>query len=277
MRSLVQRLSRGLSPVFLVLAALCFLLPFVGVSCNSSAASGALNSAASAFGGSSGSGSGAADTGSQCLNAINGKDLVTYSGINLLSGSDPSTVTDIAGCPSTGGTTASGGSQGGVGTQLLLVVAGVLILVGVVATVLRAPLRGVVAGAAALVAGVLVIVNNSNVHGVILNKITASGSNGQSLASLGVSGGLDSFFNIHAAIGFWLILAALALALVVNAAAVIAGSDLTIEHAHALPEATPAWTPPTDPPPVSSTPSGPDEPPSAEPPPNAPLPPGPAG
>lgn len=253
----VQKASRGASPILLVLAALCFLLPFVGVSCNTSAGGAALGSALSAAGGSSSGGTAAAAT--ACLQSLNGKDLATYSGVNLLTGGNPSTSTSIPGCDTSSTSTATSTNEGGVGVQPLVLIAFILIVVGIAAAVLRAPLRGLVSGGAAFVAGVLLIVNNATVHTQIINKLT-QGSGGSSLSSLGISGAADQFFNIHAALGFYLVLVALLLALLVNAVAAAAGSGLRLSTAgagggagppagNAPPAYPPGPAPPPEPPP----------------------------
>jgi hypothetical protein len=215
----VETSARAVSPVLLALAALCFLLPFVGVSCNTTAAEAALGSAFSQAGGSAGSGNAGAAT--SCLEALSGHDLASYSGLNLLTGSNPSVATSIAGC---GTTSATPSAEAGIGTQPLIVVAFLLIVVGMVATILRGPPRGYAAGGAALVAAVLIILATSAVHTPIVNKLTAS-AGGLSLSNLGSGAlGVASFLNIHPAIGFWLVLAALVLAVVANAVTIAATS-----------------------------------------------------
>ncbi|MBJ7609924.1 MAG: hypothetical protein JF887_10925 [Candidatus Dormibacteraeota bacterium] len=244
----VKRLTRGASPILLLLAALCFLLPFVGVSCNTAAAGAAIGSVGS-IGGSSGSNNAGASA--ACLQALNGRDLFAYSGVNLITGSNPSVDTNIPGCPSSS-SPSSGAADSqpppqGIGVQPLLVIALVLIAVGIVATVLRAPLRAIVAGAAALLALVMVLANNSAVHGTIVAKLNASG--GGALSSTGFSGALDSFINIHPAIGFTLILLALVMAIVVNGAALLLGSGLRLTGAVAGAAPTsPGMAPPAPPP-----------------------------
>jgi hypothetical protein len=270
MPTTAEKTTRGVSPILLVLAGLCFLLPFVGVSCNTAAGGAALGSALSQAGGSGNSGNSAALT--SCLQALNGRDLVTYSGVDLLTGGTPSTATSIPGCD-TGSASASSSASStvskdaGIGVQPLMVVALVLILLGVVATALRRPLRAWIAGGAALVAAGLIVINNASVHTPILNKLTSSGG-GSSISSLGLTGGLglDSFFSIHAAIGFILVLVALVLALAANVVDLAQGSRLR------LTTAGPDWRAPppgdavsTHPPPGDAPP-----PPTDAPPPEAP-------
>lgn len=251
MPATAERSARGVSPILLVLAALCFLLPFAGVSCNTAAGGAALGSALSQAVGSGNAGNSAAAM--SCLQALNGRDLVTYSGLNMLTGGTPATATSIPGCDTGSSSSSSSASStvskdAGIGVQPLVVVALVLILLGIVATALRAPLRAWIAGGAALAAAVLIVINNSTVHTPILNKLTSSGG-GASLSGLGIAGGLDSFFSIHAAIGFWLVLLALLLAIAANIAALALSSRLRLsigEPGRGAPP--PGFGPPPEPP-----------------------------
>ncbi|MGH7721399.1 MAG: hypothetical protein ACRENL_01010 [Candidatus Dormibacteria bacterium] len=223
MPATVQRSARGLSPILLVLAALCFLLPFVGVSCNTTAGEAALGSALAQAGGAGNSGNAAAA--SSCLRALSGRDLATYSGADLVGGGNPTIDTRIPGCSSS--QSAPTPSHAGIGVQPLMVAALLLIVAGMAAAVLRVPIRAAVAASAALVAAALIIIDNLAVHTPIISQLTASsGSSLSNLSSLGITGGLglESFFNIHAAIGFLLVLIALLLALGVNVAALVLGT-----------------------------------------------------
>jgi hypothetical protein len=275
MPTTAEKTTRGVSPILLVLAALCFLLPFVGVSCNTAAGGAALGSALSQAGGSGNSGNSAALT--SCLQALNGRDLVTYSGVDLLTGGTPSTATSIPGCD-TGSASASSSASStvskdaGIGVQPLMVVALVLILLGVVATALRRPLRAWIAGGAALVAAGLIVINNASVHTPILNKLTSSGG-GSSLSGLGIAGGLDNFFSIHAAIGFILVLVALVLALAANVVDLAQGSRLRLSTGGSDWRAPPPGGPVSTHPPPGDAPRPPADappPPADAPPPEAP-------
>jgi hypothetical protein len=251
MSETVEKSARGASPILLVLAALCFLLPFVGVSCNTAAGGAALGSALSQAGGLGSSGNAAAAQ--SCLQALNGRDLATYSGVDPLTGGNPTTPTNIPGCG--GSSTPSASPQAGIGVQPLIVVAFILMLVGILATLLRAPLRPLVAGGATLIAALLIILNNASVHTPILNKLTSS--SGTSLSSLGLSGGVDAFFNVHAALGFTLVMVGLLLALAVNVVALMLGSSLRLTTAAVPPPPPAAGTTPTagfPPPPEEDTP-----------------------
>jgi hypothetical protein len=259
----VQKAARGVSPVLLVLAALCFLLPFAGVSCNTSAGSAAITGALSQLGASGSSANAAAS----CLQGLNGKDLLSYSGVNMLTGGNPSTVGSIPGCDSSTSVPVSTSSAGGIGVQPLIVVALVFVVVGILAVLLRASLRrSLIAAVAGLVAAVLIIVNNSTVHGTLLSKLTSSlgsslPSSGTSLPGADLRASVGGFFDIHAAIGFTLVLIALFLAVAVNLAALIAGSGLRMARAapagvgppadapSGWPSAQPPGTAPPPPPP----------------------------
>jgi hypothetical protein len=77
-----------------------------------------------------------------------------------------------------------------------------------------------------LLAAGLVVVDNSTAHTAIVNKLDSSvggGAAGGSLSAAGLSGTLDSFFTIHAALGFILVLVALVLTALANAVALAAG------------------------------------------------------
>jgi hypothetical protein len=241
----LDKATRGVSPILLVLAALCFLLPFVGVSCNTSAGTAALGSLGSV--GASGNNSGAAAS-AACLQALNGRDLYTYTGLNMVTGSDPSVQTSIPGCP----TTSSSNSNSplaispsaptptlGIGVQALMVVVLLLIIVGVVGGAVRGRTGRLIAAGAALLAAVLVILNNSTAHAAIVNKITSSAGGTGSLSSSGLGGTIDSFFSVHAALGFTLILIALGFAVLANLVALVVGSGMRLTTVGPQPGAPP--------------------------------------
>jgi hypothetical protein len=223
----IDKATRGASPILLVLAALCFLLPFIGVSCNTSAASAALGSLGSIGG--SGNNSGAAVS-AACLNALNGHDFYNYSGLNLATGSEPTAQVNVPGCPATSSSAPSSplavspSAQApplGIGVQPLLLVALVLIVAGILGGAVRGTAGRVAAGGAALLAAILVVVDNSTAHSAIVSKLNSSGAANGSLQSAGLGGAVDTFFNIHAALGFTLVLIALGLTLLANAVALL--------------------------------------------------------
>lgn len=261
----VQKAARGVSPALLVLAALCFLLPFAGVSCNTSAGSAAISGALSQLGASGSSASAAAS----CLQGLNGKDLLSYSGVNMVTGGNPSAVGSIPGCDSSTSAPVSTSTAGGIGVQPLIVVALLFVIVGILAVLLRAPLRrSLIAAAVGLAAAVLIIINNSTVHGTVLSKLTASlgnslPSSGSSLPGADLRASVGGFFDIHAAIGFTLVLIALFLAVAVNLAALIAGSGLRMARTAPAGVGPPADVPsgwPPAPPPGTADPPSPPQP-----------------
>ncbi|MEO8898866.1 MAG: hypothetical protein ABI352_08820 [Candidatus Dormibacter sp.] len=224
----IDKATRGASPILLVLAALCFLLPFIGVSCNTSAASAAIGSLGSIGGSANSSG---ATVSAACLNALNGHDFYNYSGLNLVTGSEPTAQVNVPGCPATSSSTPSSplavspSAQApplGIGVQPLLVVALVLIVVGILGGARRGSAGRVAAGGAALLAAILVVVSNSTAHAAIVNKLDSSGAANGSLQSAGLGGAVDTFFNIHAALGFILVLIALGFTVLANAVALLA-------------------------------------------------------
>ena len=226
----VDRATRGASPILLVLAALCFLLPFIGVSCNTSAASAAIGSLGS-IGGSTNSS--AAAVSAACLQALNGYDFYNYSGLSMVTGSEPTAQVNVPGCPTTSSSTptsplaVSPSAQApplGIGVQPVMVAALVLVVVGILGGAVRGRAGRFAAGGAALLAAVLVVVNNSTAHAAIVSKLDSSSAANGSLQSAGLGSAIDAFFNIHAALGFTLILIALGLTVVANAAALMIGS-----------------------------------------------------
>jgi hypothetical protein len=232
MRNNVDRTARRASPILLVLAVLCFLLPFIGVSCNTSAGSAVLGS----LGASADTSNAAASA--ACLKALNGHDLYVYNGLNLVTGSDPTVQTDIPGCPTTSSSNStsplaiSPSAQPptlGIGVQVVMVLVLLLIVVAIIGGAVRGRAGRALAGGAALLAIVLVLVNNSTAHSAIVDKLnsSASGGAGGSLPSAALGGTIDSFFTVHAALGFTLILVALGLAVVANLVAVFADLRLT--------------------------------------------------
>jgi hypothetical protein len=246
------RATRGLSPVLLVLAALCFLLPFVGVSCNASALDGLVNSVPAAN----------ASQANECLTAVSHTDLYSYSGVNLVTGSAPSSATVPAACSSATGSNSTSSESPTVRAQPLLIVVLVLIVLGIAATALRSPRRYMVAAAAALLAAVLVVVNNSVVHSAVSDRITALANKSGGSSSFSPSGGVGSFFDIHPSIGFALILVALFLAAAVNVFGLLTGTGLRLARAPAgaAPPPGQEWRP--DPPPGSAGAPAPEPPPA---------------
>ena len=231
----IDSASRGISPLLLLLAGLAFLLPMIGVSCNTAASGAAISSAVG--------NSQQSQQAQQCLSELSGKDLVTYSGTTLSFGGTPGT--DAGGfsdCDTGATSTApSNPADADIGVQPLLIAALVAIVVGIVASALRDRIRPVVAGVAAVVSLVLLIAGTNTATSAILDKLSSSASHSVPNGDLGVAGLLRTFFDIHPAIGYWLILIALVLVILVNAAALLATLSAARSHS--------PWSTPHDPPP----------------------------
>ena len=153
---------RIVSPVLLVLAGLCFLLPFAGVSCNTSAVTAELGSLSSISQQLGGQGSVSMPAGlSGCITSLNNYNLATYSGLDLTTGSAPnaagsapsgcSALTREEGSSSSIPTSADAG-QLGLGAQPLPLVALVAMLLGLLLSLTRFILRGLLVAVAAAVA-----------------------------------------------------------------------------------------------------------------------------
>ena len=212
-----QRSVRGISPSLLVIAALCFLLPFVGVSCNAGATSAAVGNALSQIGGTAGAAV------IQCEQSLSSQDLVSVTGVDLLTGSSPSLMSNFPGCQTSFPSQA--GLLPGFGVHALLVVALILIVAGILAALLRGRRRSLAAGGAAFISVALIVINNLSVQGSIVNSFQ------QASAALPTAAGstpdIGSVLNVHAALGFWLAVGALLLTIAINAAALLPARRIT--------------------------------------------------
>jgi hypothetical protein len=203
---------RGISPSLLVIAALCFLLPFVGVSCNA-AAVGTLQNSLSQIGVTAG------PAVIQCEQSLSGQDLISITGVNLLTGSSPSLLGNLPGCQTD--YPSQSGLLPGFGVQPLLIIALILVVTGILAALRRSRRRSLVAGGAALISAALIVINNLSVQGGILDGFQQARVDlppaARSIPDIG------SIFSVHAAVGFWLAVGALLLAVAVNAAELVFG------------------------------------------------------
>jgi lysylphosphatidylglycerol synthetase-like protein (DUF2156 family) len=224
---------RLVSPVLLILAGLCFLLPFAGVSCNTSPVRTEVRSLLA------GEGSLISDTAvGPCLDGLNGENVATYSGLELATGGSPSvTAPDPAGCvalsAANGGSTTTPleGGRIGVGVQPLLLAALVVMLLGLLLGLARFALRPLAVAATAVAAIVLLAVNQAQIGSPILARITQSAF-GAVTASLPARGSpgmvsylqveISSSFTVTAGLGFILAMVALGLLALYNLAAELA-------------------------------------------------------
>lgn len=237
-----------------VAVALCFLLPFGGVSCNTTAAKTLINSAGSSSGGALVAQAGA------CVDALNGFNLATYSGVNLAFGTAGSTArTGPAACETgTASTVPSSVQPDSVKTdvQPFILAAGVVVIAGLLLSVLlirRGRMRGLISALSAAVAGGLLIIGQLQVQKQITNKIAAQFSSGTASSSLpgGLSINFADYFNVNWAIGALIVIALLAVTLLLNVAAVITGPGAEPSAPEGLMPAPspPPWQPPPAPPP----------------------------
>ncbi|MGI8846922.1 MAG: hypothetical protein ACR2GX_01445 [Candidatus Dormibacteria bacterium] len=211
--------ARLVSPLFFVLAIVLFVLPFVGVSCNTDAAKPLLSAA------------GPDGPSAQCLDSVKALNLETYSGLNLAIGSAPAintgaTTTAPAGCPPSSSN--SSNSNNGLGQlaadklklspQPLILVGLAVILVGLVVGALRIAFRGFIAAACAVVAAVLVFVGEQSAGTAAINALATQAQSNGSSGGLPPGVTVQSFFLANPGIGLWLVIAALALAALFNVA-----------------------------------------------------------
>jgi hypothetical protein len=230
---------RIVSPVLLVLAGLCFLLPFAGVSCNTTTATaelGSLSSISQELGGGASVSEPAGLTG--CLNSLDNHNFATYTGLDLTAGSAPSVAgAEPSGCSaltkeegsSSSLPTSADANQIGLGVQPLLLVALVAMLLSLLLSLTRFGFRGLAVAAAAAVAIILLVVEQGQVGTQLLDKISqrALGSvSGSGLpgipAGLGtsslISAQMSAYFSVTVGIGFILAIVALAVVALYNLA-----------------------------------------------------------
>jgi lysylphosphatidylglycerol synthetase-like protein (DUF2156 family) len=252
---------RAVSPILFILAGLCFLLPFTGVSCNTGTARSEVTALSALAQQSGGAGSGFdARAMNSCLDSLTGYNLWTYSGANLVVGSKPDVATRApAGCDKlsseSGGaptTPAANPDAVALGVQPLLVAALAAMLLGLVLSLFRYALRGLAVAASAVAAIILLLVANGSVGSQAMDKVrdlisNAAGSAGGAGAFLqGVD--LSSFFSVTMGIGLILAIVALAVCAAYNLAAeltgLIAGRLRTAPAAAGAGPPHPAGTPP---------------------------------
>ena len=229
---------RIVSPVLLILAGLCFLLPFAGVSCNTSAATAELGSMSSISQQLGGEGSVSMPAGlTGCLNSLNNYNFANYSGLDLAAGSGPTVAgTEPGRCSALSSEEGTSGSiptsaeanQLGLGAQPLLVVALAAMLFGLLLSLGRFALRGVAVAVVAAVAIVLLVVEQGQMSTQVLDKISQSALGSSSVSGLFGSTGsspnfisaeMSAYFTITVGIGFILAIVALAVVVLYNLAA----------------------------------------------------------
>ncbi len=167
--------ARRVSPFLLLLVILAFFLVFTGVSCNAAATKSEIAS----IDASQGLSGAQATQVSECLDAINGVNILTYSGWQLSFGKNPVIGSVPAACNQNNAAGADT-SSANIGPQLLAVLALVSIglallfasagLLGLLARRSRASVTAVFAAGA----GALLILDQFHVRDVLLAKISSS-------------------------------------------------------------------------------------------------------
>jgi hypothetical protein len=171
------------------------------------------------------------------FNSLDNYNFATYTGLDLAAGSAPSVASaEPSGCSaltkeegtSSSIPTSADANQIGLGAQPLLLVAIVAMLLGLLLSLTRFALRGLLVAVAAVVAIILLVVEKGQVSTQVLDKITHSalGSISGTLAAhgtLGVSNFLrveiSNSFTITVGVGFILAIVALVVVALYNLAA----------------------------------------------------------
>ncbi|MGA8522382.1 MAG: hypothetical protein WB807_04950 [Candidatus Dormiibacterota bacterium] len=231
--------ARRVSPLLFLLVILTFFLAFAGVSCNTAATRSAIGS----IDASEGVSSAQAAQVTACVNALDGVNILTYSGWQLAFGRDPVIGSVPAPC-NQGNAAGADTSSANIGPQLLVVLALVSIGLGLLSALagviglLSGRSRALVTAIFGAGAAALLLLDQLHVHDVLLAKI--SSSQGSSVPGLDAA----SLFNVTPGTGLLVALVILGLVVLYNVSALVIGTG-------PAPAATPA---PPEPPPLLSPP-----------------------
>ncbi len=232
--------ARRVSPFLFLLVILSFFLAFAGVSCNAAATRSAIASIDT----SQGVPATEAAQVTACINALDGLNILTYSGWQLALGKDPVIGSVPAACNQNNAAGADT-SSANIGPQLLAFLAllsvGLALLLSIAGAfgLLAARSRALVTAIFGAGAGALLIVDHLHVRDVLLSRIASS--EGSSVPGLDPA----SLFSINPGTGLVVALVILALAVLYNVAALIV---TPAPAAAAIPE-SPSSPPPEEPPP----------------------------
>jgi hypothetical protein len=210
--------ARRVSPFLFLLVILTFVLAFAGVSCNTATTKSALGSIDASQGVSAAEGAQVVD----CINALNGVNILTYNGWQLVFGKDPVIGSVPAACNQNNAAGADT-SSANIGPQLLAFLALMSVILGLIFAaagalgLLAARSRALVTAIFATGAGVLLVLDHFHVRDVLLSKI--SSSEGSSVPGIDPS----SLFNVNPGTGLLVALVILLVALLYNLAALIIG------------------------------------------------------
>jgi hypothetical protein len=232
--------ARRVSPFLFLLVILSFFLAFAGVSCNATATKSALASIA----GSQGLTTSQTTALNTCLDSLNGLNILSYSGWQLVFGRNPSVASLPEQCDQSGAGNAVGSantSQANIGPQLLSILAlasvglALLFALAGVAGLLKGRNRAFVAIIFGAGAAVLLLLDHLHVDDILMSKIAAS--EGSSIPGFNAA----MLFNVNPGLGLIIALAILAAAVVYNLAALVVGASPVTA---ALPEPIPPQPPP---------------------------------
>lgn len=215
-----ERTVRRISPLFFVGAIICFFFTFAGASCNTDAARTTLKGIQGIGGVAGGANSATID---KCLNALQGVDIATYSGFNLVFGTAPTIVNSPRDCPRNTITSLPGGgllksaNEVNLGVQPLAVAAFAAIALGLLVSefgffaLLRPPMRGVLTTLLAVAGLVLLVVEQAHLQGAITDKISTV------TAGTGAAFNTSSYFFVSNGMAYYAALAVLGLGALYNA------------------------------------------------------------
>lgn len=215
--------SRRVSPLFFVLALVCFFFTFAGVSCDTAKAKQAVSSLSDL------GGSGSTNVGqlNQCLDALNGTNLVSYSGFTLAFGGAPAQLATIpSGCQSGGlspsTSTGSAASQANIGLQPLALIGLIAVAGGIVAgivfMVIRVGprLRNTLAAMLGFAGFLVLLFDQLHVHSAISTALNSAATGS------GAPFSVSDFFDINDGLAWILCLVALGAATLYHGAALLA-------------------------------------------------------
>jgi hypothetical protein len=223
-----ERTVRRISPVFFIAAIVCFFFTFASVSCNTDAAKSTLQGI-EGLGGPPSTGNTAAIN--RCLNALQGVNLATYTGVNFVFGSSPTVLTTAPnGCPSgtttslPGGGTIKNGDVINLGVQPLAVAAFAAIALGIFVSelgffgLLRPPFRGAITTLLAVAALVTLVLQQAHLQNAITSKVSALS------AGNGTTFNLASYFIVNNGVAYFVALVALGVGALYNAVSAFFGA-----------------------------------------------------
>ena len=219
--SLTEKTARRISPLFFLAAVGAFFLAFAGVSCNTSTAKTLLGGASQALGGNPAQ----AQQANACLDALNGYNLATYSGADLAFGNAPTVASSApAPCNEAGNgsfnPSSSKPAAGRLGIQpleligLIVAAAGALLTIAFFIRSPRARVRSLLTALVAAAGVALLIIGQLQAAKAITDKIASTSSN--STSSLPVSINVSDYLNVNPALGFWIAVAVLGVAVLFN-------------------------------------------------------------